>query len=192
MSTSTPTGPRRAPARLPRRALSPHARRLELLRGAGAALVLLAVLGGVPLALVQLVGNPLPTGAPTRTWLDAELTASAVVDVLAAALWLVWAHFAVCVAAELSAWARGGTAARVRLGGSSQVLAQRLVAAVLLLASGAVWVPQTSAVLSVAAVGAPAAAGPARTAHGAEAGAARSAPAAQAPPATGGADAGWA
>ncbi|WP_432571169.1 LysM peptidoglycan-binding domain-containing protein [Kineococcus sp. SYSU DK005] len=202
MPTSTLPGPRRTPARLPRRAPSPHARPLELLRGAAAALVLLAVLGGVPLALVHLVGNPLPASAPTRSWLDAELTASAVVDVLAAVLWLVWGHFAVCVAVELAAWTRGGTAARLRLGGASQVLAQRLVAAVLLLAAGAAWVPQSPAAPSVAAV-AGTTAGPGRSAapaaHGTEAGAARSAPAAQAPGAQGptaqgpaaSADAGW-
>ncbi|WP_432506998.1 LysM peptidoglycan-binding domain-containing protein [Kineococcus arenarius] len=205
MSTSTLPGPSRTPVRLPRRALSPRARRLELLRGAGAALVLLAVLGGVPLGLVHLVGNPLPATPPTSAWLDAELTASAVVDVLAAALWLLWGHFAGCVGVELAAWARGGTAARARLGGTNQVLAQRLVAAVLLLASGAVGVPQGTAAPFLAAVSSstgPVAAGTAATAaaHGAEAGAARGAPAgpgvAQAPavraPRGAAAEAGWA
>ncbi|WP_432497992.1 LysM peptidoglycan-binding domain-containing protein [Kineococcus auxinigenes] len=144
--------------------------------------MLLAVLGGVPLGLVHLVGNPLPATPPTSAWLDAELTAGAVVDVLAAALWLLWGHFTGCVVAELAAWARGGTAARARLGGTNQVLAQRLVAAVLLLASGAVWVPPTAAAPFLAAVasstnlGAGGAAGATGT-HGAEAGAARGAPA---------------
>ncbi|WP_432487147.1 LysM peptidoglycan-binding domain-containing protein [Kineococcus sp. SYSU DK018] len=144
MATSTLPGPRPAPARLPRCALSARARRLELLRAAAAAAVLLAVLVGVPAALVALVGNPLPATGPARSWLDAELTASAVVDVLAVVLWLAWAHFALCVLAELTAWARGG-GGRPRLGGANRLLAQRLVATALLLTAGAAWVPPASA-----------------------------------------------
>ena len=72
-----------------------------------------------PFALVELVGNPLPSTLPTRAWFDAELTASAVLDVLAAVLWLVWAHFVVCVLAETRAWVAGGGTARVP-GGTSR------------------------------------------------------------------------
>ena len=85
MSTATPTrtarNPTPAPHRLPRAPMSRAARVGEVLRGLGAALVLLAVLVGVPFALVELVGNPLPTTAPTRAWLDAELSAGAVLVV---------------------------------------------------------------------------------------------------------------
>ncbi|WP_380156857.1 LysM peptidoglycan-binding domain-containing protein [Kineococcus sp. R86509] len=161
MSTATPTrtarNPTPAPHRLPRAPMSRAARVGEVLRGLGAALVLLAVLVGVPFALVELVGNPLPTTAPTRAWLDAELSAGAVLDVLAVVLWLVWVHFVVCVLAEARAWIAGGRSGKVPVGGANQLLAHRLVAAVLLLASGAVWVPGTVAVLETVPVGSTAA-----------------------------------
>jgi len=189
--------------RLPRRALTPRARGLELLQGAAATLVLLAVVAGVPLALVTLVGNPLPTTAPGRAWLDAELTASAVLDVLAVVLWGVWLHFVVCVAAEFRAWARGGVRSRVPLGAGNQLLARRLVAAVLLLAAGAVWVPGTATAVGAVLHAAPVSASTPRTGGGEE-GAARAAdPAAPDPgtaaaggssadaAATGAPDAGW-
>ncbi|NAZ84489.1 hypothetical protein GTR02_22050, partial [Kineococcus sp. R8] len=143
-STATRRPAPRTPVRLPRRALSRRARGGELLQGLAAGVLLLAVLVGVPLALAGLVGNPLPSTGPSRGWLDAELTASAVLDVLAVVVWGVWLHFVVCVVAELHAWARGGTGRRVPFGGGNQLLARRLVAAVLLLAAGAVWVPGTA------------------------------------------------
>ncbi|ABS04589.1 LysM peptidoglycan-binding domain-containing protein [Kineococcus radiotolerans] len=188
MSTATSTRPpSRTPHRLPRVAPSRRERAGEVLRGLAAALVLLAVLAGVPLALVELVGNPLPDTPPARAWLDAELSASAVLDVLAVVLWLVWAHFVVCVLAETRAWIAGGGARAVPGGGANQLLAQRLVAAVLLLASGAVWVPGTVPLLDAVAVSAPA---PAPSA-GAEAGAAR-ASAVPAPAGSTAPDPGWA
>ncbi|MGI4896517.1 MAG: hypothetical protein ACRYF3_15535, partial [Janthinobacterium lividum] len=122
---------------------------MEIVRGLVAVLVLCAVLGGVPLALVALVGNPLPTTLPSRSWLDAELTASSLIDVLAVVLWLLWGHFVLCVVAELQAWVGGGVSGAVPLGGASQQVAQRLVAAVLLLAAGAVWVPDAATVVHV-------------------------------------------
>ncbi|NIZ93244.1 hypothetical protein [Kineococcus rubinsiae] len=175
-STATRPPARRTPVRLPRGALSRRARGVELLQGAVATLLLLGVVAGVPLALVALLGNPLPTTLPGRAWLDAEVTASSVLDVLAVVLWGVWLHFVVCVVAEFRAWARG-TRGRVPLGSGNQLLARRLVAAVLLLSAGAVWVPGTAsavgAVLSTATVSAttsmPSASG------GAEAGSARTA-----------------
>ncbi|MCI2240715.1 LysM peptidoglycan-binding domain-containing protein [Paenibacillus sp. TRM 82003] len=184
----------RVPARLPRRGPTPAARRLEVLRGAAAAVVLLAVVVGVPWALVALVGNPLPSTLPARSWLDAQLSGTVVLDVLAVVLWLTWAHFTACVLAEVRAWVRGGVSARARFGSGQQVLAQRLVGAVLLLAAGAVWVPGTVPSPSTGALGAVALTGaqevprtPPVSGEG-EAGAARAAaPAAAAAP-----DAAWA
>jgi hypothetical protein len=131
--TGTPTRDR-----LPRAALSGRTRAGEVLRGLVAAGVLLAVLGGVPWALATLVGNPLPTTVPDRSWLDAELSTTAVLDVLAVVLWLLWLHFVVCVLLELHAWASGAPSARAVLGGPAPLLARRLVAAVLLVAAGTV------------------------------------------------------
>jgi len=163
--------------RLPRRALSRRARGLEVLQGSVATLLLLAVVAGVPLALVTLVGNPLPTTLPGRAWLDAELTASAVLDVLTVVLWGVWLHFVVCVVAEFRAWSRGGPRGRVPLGTGNQLLARRLVAAVLLLAAGAVWVPGTATAVGAVLHAAPVSASTATAgaAGGGEAGGARAA-----------------
>ncbi|PPK98774.1 hypothetical protein CLV92_101475 [Kineococcus xinjiangensis] len=142
MSTTTRTAPA---SRLPRPAGPGGGRGWELLRGTASALVLLVLLAGVPAALVLLVGNPLPTSPPTRDWLTSELTTAAVVQVLAVALWLAWLHFAACVLVEFRAWRHGGPA-RTPWGGGSQVLAQRLVAGVLLLSSaGVVVAPAASA-----------------------------------------------
>lgn len=140
MTTSTTPRERaqRPGDRLPRAASSRGARTGELLRGAAAGVLLLTVLGGVPWFLVALVGNPLPTSVPQRSWLDAELSATALLDVLAVVLWLLWLHFAVCVVAELHAWVTGAPAPRSALGGPTHLLARRLVAAVLLVTAGGI------------------------------------------------------
>lgn len=131
-----------SPARLPSRAPARAERRRELRRGALAVLGLLVVLVGVPAALLLAVGNPLPESAPSRAWLTAEVSATTVLKVVACALWVAWAHFAVCVLAEWRAARRGtGVPTEVPLGGGSQVLARRLVAAALLLAGAATLVP---------------------------------------------------
>jgi hypothetical protein len=141
-------------SRLPHRTPGPAERRRELRSGALALVGLLAVVVGVPAALLLALGNPLPTTAPSREWLTAQITATTVLRVLACALWLAWAHFAVCVVAEWRAALRGRAVADVPLGGGSQLLARRLVAAALLLAGAAALVPS-------AGTGAPAAPPPA-------------------------------
>lgn len=104
---------------------------------------LLALLGslvlvvGVPVGLVLAVGNPLPTEAPSRDWLTAEVTGALIIDVLAVLVWIVWAHFLVCFLAEWRAIRAGRMPGNVALGGGSQLLARKLVATLLLLAGGA-------------------------------------------------------
>ncbi|MEX2292008.1 MAG: hypothetical protein WD794_16985 [Mycobacteriales bacterium] len=140
MATATASPP--SVSRLPSRRPSRSERRRELRSAALAVLGLLVVLVGVPAALVLGVGNPLPTSLPDRGWLTAQITAGTVLQVLAGALWLVWAHFAVCVLTEWRAARRDrGVASQVPLGGGSQLLARRLVAAALLLAGAATLVP---------------------------------------------------
>lgn len=138
-SSMTPRGRAQRPGdRLPR-AVPDHGDRAgELLRGTAAGALLLAVLAGVPWLLLTVVGNPLPTSAPDRGWLDAELSTTALLDVLAVVLWVLWLHFAVCVVAELRAWVSGAPQSRPALGGPTQVLARRLVAAVLLVTAGGI------------------------------------------------------
>jgi hypothetical protein len=106
-------------------------------KGIAATLGALLLVVGVPAALVLLVGNPLPTTAPSRDWLTAEVTADLVINVLAVLVWVVWVHFLVCFLTEWRSVRAGRMPDRVLLGGGSQVLARRLVAGMLLLAGGA-------------------------------------------------------
>lgn len=141
-STAPPDVRRPPPARLPRRPPAPEARDREVRLGVLAVVGLAVVLVGVPVALAFAVGNPLPTSAPSRAWLDAQLSSALVIDVLAVVMWVAWAQFAACVLTEWRAARRGaGLPGAVPLGGGSQLLARRLVAATLLLAGAATLAP---------------------------------------------------
>ncbi len=104
-----------------------------LLAGAG----LLALVVGVPWLLIAFVGNPLPTSMPDGSWLQADLTASTLIKVIAVLVWIVWAHFMICLLTELRAVRAGRMPGLVPLGGGTQVVARRLIAGVLLLAGTA-------------------------------------------------------
>ncbi len=129
--------------RLPVAGPTPAERRSERLRGAGAVLGTLLVVVGVPLALVVFIGNPLPTSLPSRDWLTAEITIDVILKVVALVVWAVWAHFVSCLLVELQAARRGsGLPSSVPFGGGNQLVARKLVAAVLLLAGAATLAPQ--------------------------------------------------
>ena len=104
---------------------------------------LLALLGvlalgvGVPVALVLFVGNPLPTSLPTRDWLTADLSATVIIRIIAALVWVVWAHFVVCLLSEWRAIRAGRMPDAVPFGGGSQLVARRLIAGLLLLTGAA-------------------------------------------------------
>jgi len=114
---------------------------------AGSGIALLAVVAGIPAGLVSFIGWPLPHDLPTR-WdeIAAILTDgfpdTAVVGLLAVALWLVWAAFLHALAVELAAVRRGRPARRLRLTSPMQALAALLVAG---LAAG----PATAASVAV-------------------------------------------
>lgn len=110
-----------------------HGRLTAVLSGLG----ILALVVGVPTLLVLFVGNPLPTTLPDSTWLEADLTAGTLIKVFAVLVWIVWAHFVICLATEFRAARAGRMPGLVPLGGGTQVLARRLVAGVLLLAGAA-------------------------------------------------------
>lgn len=130
--------------------LDPPARSRRLL----AAVALLALLAGVPVALALSVGSPLSGALPAlgdaAAVLSGPLSPSLIVDALALVAWAAWAHFAVCAAVELSAAVRASRtervqpAPRVPLGGVSQQLARRLVEAALVTATVAASVGTTA------------------------------------------------
>ena len=101
--------------------------------GAGAAL--LAVLVGFPLVMSLLVGWPLPSSMPIadslRDVATEQLAARTIVNVLAVGAWLAWAHFVVCLLAEVRG-AQTGRQLRVPFGGVNQQVAGKLVASLLL------------------------------------------------------------
>ena len=123
-------------------------------RGVGAAAVLLAIVVGTPIVLVVLVGNPWP--GQTRLRLGDEL--AIVVGVLAVLAWLVWIRFVVAIVAEVATQLdERRSIVTAPVAGSARVrfepaparvgpgrLAQRLVAAVLVLLPATVRVAPSS------------------------------------------------
>ncbi|WP_158604509.1 bacterial transcriptional activator domain-containing protein [Nocardioides mangrovicus] len=108
----------------------------NVLVGAASVVGSLLLLLGVPVALVLLVGNPLPSTAPSRDWLTAQITSDLVINVLAVLVWIVWAHFVACFISEWRALRQGRVPHGVILGGGSQSVARRLVAGILMLSGG--------------------------------------------------------
>ena len=104
-----------------------------------AALSLTTLSVGVPMVLAVVIGWPLPDALPAvgelRTVLTSPLGSSLIIDVLALVAWGAWAHFVVCVLAEVAAATRemrsGRTHDAVRVPGGrwSQGFARRLVEA---------------------------------------------------------------
>jgi hypothetical protein len=138
----------RAPAR--RRGRTPADIALGLL-----AVVLLAALTiGVPVALVGLIGLPVPKSMPSMSVLTGQLDAATILKVLSVIVWLAWLQLVWCVIVEIRAAVRNvGVPARVPLSGGTQSVAHRLVTAALLLFSAAA---ALSPALSQAAPAAPA------------------------------------
>ncbi|MFB9443032.1 BTAD domain-containing putative transcriptional regulator [Dactylosporangium vinaceum] len=97
------------------------------------ALALLALVAGLPIALTGFVGWPLPSTVPTdwAGW-SALLTGgfpdTAVINLLAVALWLAWAAFCYSLIGEVVAVRRGRPARHVRVISPMQALAALLIA----------------------------------------------------------------
>ena len=103
------------------------------------AVVLLAALTiGVPVALVTLVGLPVPKSMPSMSVLTGQLNALTILKVLSVIVWLAWLQLVWCVIVEIRAAVRNvGVPTRVPLSGGTQSVAHRLVTAALLLFSAA-------------------------------------------------------
>ncbi len=127
---------------------------------AASAIVLLALLAGIPALLLWLDGVPeFPTSLPARDDLTATIGVEQLLAVLVWVAWLAWLQFVVCVGVELrSALSGVGLPARVPLSGPAQRLARVLVGAVLLGASAvgpATASPATSQPAEIVAAAAP-------------------------------------
>lgn len=135
--------------RLPR-AASPVNRNREIRLGLLGVSGLAALLIGIPVALVLFVGYPLPRSGPSSDWLTTSMSATLLIKVLACIVWLVWAHFVVCLVSEWQAVRRGRLPSGVPFGGGSQVIARRLIAAALLLTGVATAFPHSGSSHSAA------------------------------------------
>jgi len=101
------------------------------------AILALAVLTlGVPLALVTVLGLPIPHSRPTLGLFTHQLNILNIIQILSVIVWLAWLQLVFCVFAEIRAAIRNvGVPARVPLSGGTQAVAHRLVTAALLLIS---------------------------------------------------------
>ena len=115
----------------------------------GSGLALLALLLGLPAALLVLSGPPpVPTGLPSLRDLVQQLSFEDLLTVLVAVVWLAWLYFVVCVVVEVVAARRGGMSRSVPLAGPLQRLAQVLVGALLM--SGLLAAPAQASLLDAA------------------------------------------
>ncbi|MBN6056446.1 hypothetical protein JYK22_31245 [Nonomuraea sp. RK-328] len=111
--------------------------------GFGALVVLVALVGGVPYALLRFVGPPIAPELLDLDLLTSSVGPSTIVAILVLFVWIAWLQLVACVMVEVYAGVRRvGMPARVPFSGTTQALANRLVSAVLLLfTAGAVAVP---------------------------------------------------
>jgi len=106
----------------------------DLLAGLGALVVLVALIAGVPYALFRLAGPPLPPELLDLDLLTSQVGTSTIVAILVLLVWLAWLQLVVCVLVEIYAGLRRvGMPARVPLSGGTQMFANRLVSAAMLL-----------------------------------------------------------
>jgi DNA-binding SARP family transcriptional activator/LysM repeat protein len=113
------------------------ARSRPVVRGAAAFVALAALVVGVPVGLVLVVGWPLPHHLLSASAVHSALTSRGLsdrvlLDTLACVAWLAWASATSSVAAEVVAVARGHASRRIGVGAVFQPVVGRLVAAVLL------------------------------------------------------------
>ncbi len=111
-------------------------RRGDALRGLAAGLLMAAIVIGAPVALLLVIGNPLPDLSGADLF-SGRQSSEFVIKVIACVAWLAWAQVAACLLVELVAGVRGtGMPWRVPFAmGAQQDFARRLVTAVLLLAT---------------------------------------------------------
>src|SRR3954447_18869231 len=72
-------------------------RQMRLIKAMGAVIVMAAVVAGPPWALVRFIGNPWPAEGIS---LSAPLTDGAIIGLLAAVVWVLWAQLVACILVE--------------------------------------------------------------------------------------------
>lgn len=111
----------------------------RLLRGVTSLAATLGLFIGVPILLATRVGWPLPTNLPSIDSLEnaarTGISDQVVVNTLAVIAWLAWAQLALALVVEILAVARGRQAIRLPVIPGFQLIAARLVAGVLMVAS---------------------------------------------------------
>ena len=104
--------------------------------GIAAILALTVLTVGVPIALITVLGLPIPHSKPTLGLLTHQLSILSIVRILSVIVWLAWLQLVFCVFAEVRAAIRNvGVPARVPLSGGTQAVVHRLVTAALLVVS---------------------------------------------------------
>src|SRR6478736_4009602 len=109
----------------------------DVLAGVGAIVLLLALTVGVPIALITVVGLPLPHTVPKLSALTSQLDTTAILRILSVIIWLAWIQLVWCVLVEVKAAASHTATRKVPLAGATQSAAHRLVTAALLLFTAA-------------------------------------------------------
>ncbi|MEV6982606.1 bacterial transcriptional activator domain-containing protein [Sphaerisporangium sp. NPDC051017] len=133
---------RTPPSRTPSRGITPapvariRPRRTpgDVIVGIGALIVLAALMGGVPYALLRYAGPPLPPELLSGDLLTRQIGTGTAIAILILLVWLTWFQLVICVIVEVYAGIRRiGMPARVPFSGGPQALANRLVSAALML-----------------------------------------------------------
>jgi hypothetical protein len=110
----------------------------DVLAGVAAVVALTGLTIGVPIALITVVGLPLPHTMPSLSALTSQLDITAILRILSVVIWLAWAQLVWCVLVEIkAAISNVGVPSRVPLAGATQSAAHRLVTAALLLFTAA-------------------------------------------------------
>src|SRR6266702_9011 len=110
----------------------------DVLAGIGAIVLLVALTVGVPVALITVVGLPLPHTVPKLSALTSQLDINAILRILSVIVWLAWIQLVWCVLVEIKvAVSHAEARPKVPLAGATQSLAHRLVTAALLLFTAA-------------------------------------------------------
>ncbi len=113
---------------------------VDLFKGIISLALIVALVIGVPVALILIAGFPLPTKMPSIDLMrahieDGDIPDTFVVKTLAVVVWVVWAQLAVAVLTEVFALIRGRVAGRSPILPGIQLFAGKLVGSTVLIAS---------------------------------------------------------